>query len=73
MIQKVSKGVPPLVKTQKQSSLVNNFSKVLPLPTPPPPPNQAVWAQCTRLGGVENGHHVSASRHPGVVDYATML
>ena len=71
MIQKVSKGVPLLVKTQKQSSLVNNFSKVLPLPTPPP--NQAVWAQRTRLGGVENGHHVSASRHPGVVDYATML
>ena len=69
MIQTVSKRVPLLVKTQKQSSLVNNFSEV----SPPPPPSQAVWAQRTRLGGVENGQHVSASHHPGVVDYATML
>ena len=35
LIQKVSKGVPLLVKTQKLSSLVNNFSEVLPLPPPP--------------------------------------
>ena len=51
------------------------FSEALPLPPPPPnsPEGQAVRAQRTRLGEVDKGQYVSASHHPGEVDYATML
>ena len=63
--------IPFLVKTHKQSSPVETFSEALPLPSDPSE-GQAVRAQRTRLGGVDKGQHVSASNHPGEVDYATM-
>ena len=51
---------------------VETFSEALPLP-PDPSEGQAVRAQRTRLGEVDKGQYVSASHHPGEVDYATML
>ena len=63
--------IPFLVKTHKQSSPVETFSEALPLP-PDPSEGQAVRAQRTRLGGVDKYQHVSASHHPGEVNYATM-
>ena len=52
---------------RKEASSVNNSVELMCLSS------QGVWAQRTHLGEVEKGQHVSASHHPGAVDYATML
>ena len=52
---------------RKEASSVNNSIELMCLSS------QGVWAQRTHLGEVEKGQHVSASHHPGAVDYATML
>ena len=52
---------------RKEASWVNNSVELMCLSS------QGVWAQRTHLGEVEKGQHVSASHHPGAVDYATML
>ena len=52
---------------RKEASSVNNSVALMCLSS------QGVWAQRTHLGEVEKGQHVSASHHPGAVDYSTML
>ena len=52
---------------REEASSVNNSVELMCLSS------QGVWAQRTHLAEVEKGQHVSASHHPGAVDYATML